>query len=251
VHRILDRDPAEVVDQPMVSLLHPDDRTAISPLLRRLDAEPGAMVAYQSRYRHADGSWRWLDVTATNLRDDPAIRGIVANARDITEAHELQELLHHQATHDALTGLANRRLLADRMRAVQHERAAVLLIDLDGFKPINDTYGHGIGDQVLIHVAACLRAAAGPGDMVARLGGDEFAVLVAAGDELAARRVADRFLDAIAAPAVIAGRSVPVRASVGLVAGRAADPDALLHAADMEMYAQKRHAGQRADRADA
>jgi diguanylate cyclase (GGDEF)-like protein/PAS domain S-box-containing protein len=251
VHRILDRAPVEVVNQPVTGLLHPDDRVRISPLLHELTAAHGAMLTYQSRYRHADGSWRWLEVTATNLGDEPAIGGIVANARDITEAHELQELLRHQATHDALTGLANRRLLADRMQAIGPDQAAILLIDLDGFKLINDSYGHGTGDQVLLHVTACLRAAAAPGDLVARLGGDEFAVLVAGGDERAARRVADSFLDAIAAPVVIAGRSLPVRASVGLVAGRATDPDALLHAADMEMYTQKRHAGRRASQVGA
>ncbi|MFI5496875.1 diguanylate cyclase domain-containing protein [Actinoplanes sp. NPDC051859] len=242
LRRILGLDPAAVLDRPVVDLLHPDDRKAIRPRLDRLGAEAGAVMSFRSRWRHADGSWRWLEVTATNLTGEPAIGGIVANAHDVTEAHELQEQLRHQATHDPLTGLANRRLFADRMREIQQEDAAVLLIDLDGFKSINDTYGHSAGDQVLLHVAACLRMAARSGELVARFGGDEFAILVMGGDEPTARGIADRFLDLIAAPADIAGRSLAVRASIGLVVGSAADPDALLHSADMQMYAQKQHA---------
>jgi diguanylate cyclase (GGDEF)-like protein/PAS domain S-box-containing protein len=238
LHRTLGLDAAEILGRRMIDFLHPDDLREIHDQLAHLLATPGATMTYQTRFAHADGSWRWLDVIATNLVGEPGIDGVVANARDVTETRELHEQLRHQAAHDPLTGLANRRLFAERMQAAESSRAAVLLIDLDGFKSINDTYGHHTGDEVLLFVAGRLREAAGPQDVVARLGGDEFAVLLSDGDELAARRVADRFLDLIAQPALIDNRTIAVRASVGLVAGDAADD--LIHAADLKMYEAKR-----------
>ena len=238
LHRTLGLDPAALLGRPMIELLHPDDLRDMRPRLVHLLTTAGATLTYQTRFAHADGGWRWLEVIATNLLGEPGIDGVVANARDVTETRELHERLRHQAEHDPLTGLANRRLFAAGMRAAGDTRAAVLLIDLDGFKAVNDTYGHHTGDEVLLFVAARLREAAGPPDVVARLGGDEFAVLVTSGDELAARHAADRFLDLIARPAPIDGRMITVRASVGLVAGDAADD--LIHAADLKMYEAKR-----------
>ncbi|MFI7541679.1 diguanylate cyclase domain-containing protein [Actinoplanes sp. NPDC049599] len=238
LRRTLGLEVAEIVGRRMIDFLHPDDLAGLHQQLTHLVTTVGATLTYQTRFSHADGSWRWLEVIATNLVGEPGIDGVVANARDVTETRELHERLRHQADHDPLTGLANRRLFAERMRAVEHCRAAVLLIDLDGFKWINDTHGHHTGDEVLLFVAARLREAAGADDVVARLGGDEFAVLVPAGDELAARRVADRFLDQIALPALIDGRTIAVRASVGMVVGDAADD--LIHAADLKMYEAKR-----------
>ncbi|GIE52179.1 sensor domain-containing diguanylate cyclase [Actinoplanes nipponensis] len=238
LHRTLGLDATTILGRRMTDFLHPDDLAELRPQLAHLLTTAGATLTYQTRFAHADGSWRWLEVIATNLLGEPGIDGVVANARDVTETRELHARLRHQAAHDPLTGLANRRLFAERMQAVADRRAAVLLIDLDGFKQVNDTYGHHTGDEVLLYVAARLREAAGPEDVVARLGGDEFAVLVSADDELAARRVADRFLDLIAEPARIDGRTIAVRASVGLVAGDAADD--LIHAADLKMYEAKR-----------
>ena len=238
LHRTLGFDAADIRGQRMIDFLHPDDLCLLHSRLAHLLATAGATLTYQTRFAHADGSWRWLEVIATNLIGEPGIDGVVANARDVTETRELHEQLRHQAAHDPLTGLANRRLFAERMRDAADSRAAVLLIDLDGFKAVNDTYGHHTGDEVLIFVAGRLRAAAGADDVVARLGGDEFAVLVSAGDELAARRFADRFLDLIAEPALIDGRTIAVRASIGMVVGDAADD--LIHAADLKMYEAKR-----------
>ena len=236
--RTLGRDPAEILGRLTADFLHPDDLRELQPRLAHLMVTTGATFTYQVRFAHGDGSWRWLEVIATNLLGEPGIDGVVANARDVTETRELHAQLRHQVDHDPLTGLANRRLFAERMRAAEHTRTAVLLIDLDGFKQVNDTYGHHTGDEVLLFVAVQLRAAAGPDDVVARLGGDEFAVLVPADDELAARRVAERFLDLIAQPALIDDKIIAVRASVGMVVGDAADD--LIHAADLKMYEAKR-----------
>jgi diguanylate cyclase (GGDEF)-like protein/PAS domain S-box-containing protein len=238
LHRTLGLDAAKLLGRRMTDFLHPDDLGELRPRLAQLLTGTGATLTYQARFAHGDGSWRWLEVIATNLLDEPGIDGFVANARDVTETRELHEQLRHQVDHDPLTGLANRRLFAERMQAAEHSRAAVLLIDLDGFKRVNDTYGHHTGDEVLLFVAGRLREAAGADDVVARLGGDEFAVLLPADDELAARRVAERFLDLIAQPALIDGRTIAVRASVGMVVGDAADD--LIHAADLKMYEAKR-----------
>jgi diguanylate cyclase (GGDEF)-like protein len=157
----------------------------------------------------------------------------------LTEARELHELLRHQAEHDVLTGLVNRRGLADRMRAAGPGDVGVLLIDLDGFKEINDSYGHASGDAVLVHVAARLRECLGAGDLPARLGGDEFAVLLEHGDRAAAHRIAADFRRVLAEPALVDGRYLTVGASVGVAIGPAGDPDHLLHVADQRMYDEK------------
>ena len=139
------------------------------------------------RAGHRDGSCRWLELQVTNMLDDPAVAGIVANFRDVTERKVLEEQLAHQAFHDALTGLPNRTLFLDRVsRAVMATRSGgcpvgVLYVDLDDFKTVNDGLGHSAGDEVLISAAGRLASAIGPADTAARLGGDEFAVLLEAG----------------------------------------------------------------------
>ncbi|QDV05709.1 Cyclic di-GMP phosphodiesterase Gmr [Planctomycetes bacterium Poly30] len=130
--------------------------------------------------RGADGSARVFDVRATDLTAHQDIQGIVLNARDITDAKRLEEELRHQALHDPLTGLPNRRRFAQRFdeeTPEERESAAVLFIDLDGFKLVNDSYGHGVGDQLLIHTAARIGTCLGERDLLARQGGDEFIVL--------------------------------------------------------------------------
>ena len=240
VRRVLGLDPAEVLGRNLLGYLHPDDLAEVRPRLRALAATAGAQLTYQGRFRHADGSWRWLEVISSNLRGEPGIDGVVSNARDVTDARRLQEQLRHQASHDALTGLANRRLFGDRVTAAGPGPVAVLSIDLDGFKQVNDTYGHQAGDRVLLHVTGRLRDCLRPGDVAARFGGDEFAVLLPGADEAGARAVADRFLRSITEPVDVGGHLVVIEASVGLVVGDPDDAEDLLHTADMRMYRQKR-----------
>ncbi|GIF14314.1 hypothetical protein Ate01nite_43460 [Actinoplanes teichomyceticus] len=238
VERIVGGPPGEYLNRRLLDLISPADAPCVVAATAPVFATPGAKAAFEMRVRHADGGWRWLAAVAVNLVDEPGIGGVVINARDMTEERELRELLRYQAGHDELTGLANRRQFTDRVGASGTAEVAVLLVDLNGFKQINDTYGHATGDTVLRHVARQLSACSGPGDLVARLGGDEFAVLVPAG-VAEADRIADRLRAALAAPAAIDGRQLTVGASIGVAAGPADRPDSLLHRADLRMYADK------------
>ncbi|GLY96642.1 GGDEF domain-containing protein [Actinoplanes sp. NBRC 103695] len=155
----------------------------------------------------------------------------------LQEARLLQGQLRHQATHDALTGMANRALFDERLRSVEGP-AAILLIDLDGFKAINDTYGHHAGDVVLTTVGARLHDCVPPDATAARLGGDEFAVILPGMDEAAARRLADDFLARLTEPVLVDDLVLTARASAGVAAGTGS----LLRAADAAMYQSKRAA---------
>ncbi|MBG0562930.1 sensor domain-containing diguanylate cyclase [Actinoplanes aureus] len=238
VEKVLGIPAARALGRSSLEILHHDDKARLGAQLAVLYSTPGAELTFQGRYRRADGTWRWLEVVSVNLTHEPGIGGVVCNSRDVTEERELHERLSFQAGHDDLTGLANRRRFTAAMLATDGE-AAVLLIDLNGFKQINDTYGHGVGDAVLRHVAGRLRECAGPDDVPARLGGDEFAVLLGDRDPDAAERLATRIRAALAEPAEVAGRRLTVGASIGAARGPATDPDQLLHAADLRMYDEK------------
>jgi diguanylate cyclase (GGDEF)-like protein/PAS domain S-box-containing protein len=238
VERIIGGSLDEYLNRSMFELIHPGDVVRIEAEMTDVFATPGAKAAFEMRAQHDDDSWRWLSAVAVNLVEERGIGGVVINARDMTEERELRERLRFQAGHDALTGLANRRLFTDRIGAAGTAEVAVLLVDLNGFKQINDTYGHATGDAVLRHVAGRLLACSGSGDLAARLGGDEFAVLAGAGSD-EAYRIAERLRAALAEPAEVGGQRLAVGASIGVATGRADQPDNLLHAADLRMYADK------------
>jgi len=241
--------------------VHPDDRSALQQTMRALAAASGATVAAGFRVQHADGSWRDISAVAQNRLDDPAVRGLIINSCDVTERlraeralRESEEHYKHQALHDALTGLANRVLFVDRVEhalaRAHRERSgvAVIFVDLDGFKQLNDSHGHLAGDRCLVAAAARLRGAVRLYDTAARLGGDEFAVLIegthpshAEGEAIG---VARRITDALREPVDMDGVSCRLAASVGIASddGSAA-PDDLLRRADGAMYAAKARGG--------
>ena len=174
--------------------------------------------------------------------------GLLRTYTDVTERHQHQQHIEHLASHDALTGLYNRTKFMECLAAEvalarrQQGHLAVLYLDLDGFKPINDTHGHGAGDQVLVWVGQTLRRVARESDFVARLGGDEFAVLQRGIDDYEQAVVlAQRLADALSQPWVLGKLQVQVGASVGiaLYPEHGGDPEALLAAADQAMYLVK------------
>ncbi len=190
---------------------------------------------------------RHLEANVTDLREDRRIRGVVLNARDVTERVALEEQLIRQAFHDVLTGLPNRALFRDRLEQslARCERSldmfALLLIDLDGFKRINDSLGHHVGDQLLEAVAGRFAEVARPTDTLARLGGDEFVLLLSGATQPAAFAVAGRLHARLAEPIVMGGRSLAVGASIGIAIHRGGpgDSDELVRHADVAMYAAK------------
>ena len=201
VERILGRTDAERIGRPATTDVHADDRAAVERRLAEVASASGSEATFEFRARHADGSWRTLEAIAKNLLDDPAVGGVVVNYRDITERKALEEQLRHQAFHDVLTGLANRSLFRDRLGHALARAArgasptAVLYLDIDDFKAVNDRFGHSEGDRLLIAVGQRLQSATRAGDTVARLGGDEFAVIVEETDPVEARHAADRILE--------------------------------------------------------
>lgn len=218
--------------------------------LAALRREGGRVNHHEVPVRRKDGTVVWMSINAY-LRYDAAGRpvGIDAVARNVTRRRALEERLRHLAGHDALTGLCNRMRLEDRLgHAIRRSRRdgrglALLYMDLDGFKAVNDTYGHHSGDHLLVTVAERLRAVLRESDTIARMGGDEFAVVLEGGvDAQGAAVVAEKLTAMAAAP--YPGITLGVTASIGiaLFPGDGDSTEALLRAADAAMY-QAKHDG--------
>jgi diguanylate cyclase (GGDEF)-like protein/PAS domain S-box-containing protein len=232
-------------------IVHRDDATAVSDFLDRLQSKDGATApgSLIIRCRNKAGEWRSLETVATVLMDDPAINGIVLNTRDVSERMALHAKLSHQAYHDPLTQLANRSWFHTQVEnALERSQSftnhvAVLFLDLDNFKNINDSLGHAAGDKILIEVGQRLLNATRGADTVARLGGDEFAVLVnRVASEADLVVIAERITNSMHAPLVLRTGDVFSSVSIGIAIGNTGQSvDELLRNADVAMYVSKRH----------
>jgi diguanylate cyclase (GGDEF)-like protein/PAS domain S-box-containing protein len=224
-----------------VSLLHPDDRDQVLAAHERTHAT-GEPLNAEYRLCARDGRVVWVHDEAHMIEDpesgEPILQGYLL---DITARREAEEQLRHQAFHDPLTGLANRALFTDRVQhalVVRSGDAAVLFLDLDDFKAVNDGLGHVAGDALLRAVGVRLRASLSPTHTVARMGGDEFAILVEQADAAtAALDAAERITAALQAPFDVEGREVFVTASVGIAVH--GDAEELLRCSDVAMYGAK------------
>lgn len=249
--------PQQLAGAPVAPLVHPQDQRRLAEVLDRPDQTPQVLF----RLLTADGTWRTVQAVLLDRRDDPAVAGVVVQLWDVARLLAWSDpgtlLLH-----DALTGLANRTLLLDRIelalaRSARHgRRVALLFVDLDEFKPVNDRYGHLVGDRLLASVGGRLRTASRPSDTACRWGGDEFAVLCEGiAHEQEAREIGERLLAALVAPVVLDdGVQVQPRASVGIAlsdppneagADGARDSVRLIGRADRAMYVAKREGGGR------
>jgi diguanylate cyclase (GGDEF)-like protein len=229
-------------------MMHPGDIDRVREVFAGLIGSPGASATVDCRLRHADGRWVHVEAIAKNLLHDPSIGGVVLNYRDVTERRLFEEQLKYQATHDPLTELPNRALFMDRLghaliRTERRDKAvAVLFMDLDNFKLVNDSLGHEAGDRLLVSVAERLRECLRAEDTAARFGGDEFTILLEdVGDAADAVRVADKVTRALNAPFNLASREVFVNASIGISLGTSGRelPTDLLRNADIALYRAK------------
>jgi diguanylate cyclase (GGDEF)-like protein/PAS domain S-box-containing protein len=244
VERLLGVAVGEVVGRRLNFALPFEDANVLCEELLALP--DGATLSSERVLMRADGADVTAEVTARNLVADPAVCGYVLTIHDMTDRKLYEQLLHHQAAHDPLTGLPNRSRLpavAESARDAAHRRDgtyAVLYVDLDRFKEVNDDHGHGVGDEVLRVVASRLGRAVRPVDTVFRVGGDEFVVICPGANETSGRRVADRIEAAINEPIAVTGLDLSVGASIGVVVGRPEDDlELLVLSADRAMYREK------------
>jgi diguanylate cyclase (GGDEF)-like protein/PAS domain S-box-containing protein len=267
--RVLGYSAEELAATPIFEQIHPDDRFKVLEAAREARAT-GVGKSLQYRLRHKNGEWRTLESTASAIKDARGeVEKLVIVNRDVTQRVAIEAELAHHALHDALTGLANRRLFLDRLQRcfaqAQRDpnfRYAVLLIDLDAFKSLNHSLGASTGDQVLIETAhrltaalrtsdAVSRPAEESGDMVlSRLDGDEFAILLEnCADPSDVLRVAERIQSAVTEPLILDEGEVRIRVSIGsaLTADAPQNPDALLTDAETALRRAQTMGGNRSE----
>ncbi|WP_432839222.1 putative bifunctional diguanylate cyclase/phosphodiesterase [Dactylosporangium sp. CA-092794] len=248
VESLLGRAPDEAIGVNIMDLVHPDDRGRVE-LLLGTGAAAGHLGPVECRLRRADGAYVVTE-TVGRVVDDADVSGYLLTTRDITERKALEEQLTHRAFHDELTGLANRALLADRVhhalerRGSPYRHIALLIVDLDDFKTVNDSLGRAAGDALLRATADRLRSCLRSADTAARVGGDEFAMLLEHLDDAAeAARVAERVLATVSRPLSVGGREIQPQAGVGIALpdpDRPPSADELLRNADVAMHMAKR-----------
>ena len=246
---VLGRSLSSTLGRPLAELAAPGSAAALRTWLERAVATAGSTTFEASFASAITGTDVPMSVTVVNMVDDRAVEGLIVTAVDITPLADARDWLAHLAGHDPLTGLANRTLLFDRLTQAlaradrSGRRAAVVYADLDGFKGVNDAFGHAAGDRVLAVVAERLLDLARATDTVARIGGDEFVLVLDGASEAGASSLVARIREAMAAPIELpGGEEVVVGLSCGwaLAGDGVTVPDELLGAADAAMYRVKR-----------
>jgi diguanylate cyclase (GGDEF)-like protein/PAS domain S-box-containing protein len=245
--RLLGYAPEDLIGKRVFDYIHPFDKKRVYSTWANAFLADGAITQVDCRLLHSDGSWVPLAVVGRNCLNDPTINGFIINARDITERTAMEEQLRHQALFDALTDLPNRACLLERLEQTiagtkeECTSLALLILDIDRFKEINDTFGHGLGDDLLKSVGERLRRVTKGRDIVARLGGDEFALLLHKAGKEDATRAAQYIHILLEKPFHLDGHTLQIGASIGgvLYPVHGDDPLTLLRRADIAMYAAK------------
>ncbi|MFL6248831.1 MAG: EAL domain-containing protein [Thermoanaerobaculia bacterium] len=249
VRNLLGYEPSELIGHSVFEYIDPDDHDIVRRYTEGIEHGQTART-FSYRVRRKDGSVVWFETTSRPMENskEGGIDEIVSVSRDISERRRAEEQIEYQAYHDALTGLPNRLLFRDRLTiALAHAKRqqtplAVMFLDLDRFKLVNDTLGHSIGDDLLRVVAARLRSVLREGDTIARMGGDEFTVLL--GDLKSpddAAKTAQKLLDTVAHPVTVEGHELYITTSIGiaLYPNDGDNAEALLKNADTAMYRAK------------
>ncbi len=250
IERVLGYTPEELIGTRFERLLQPGEEGRLPHVLADPATHAAGTEALVCSLRHKDGEVRQFEVLYTDLLDDENVHGVVLNSRDVSERKAFEEQLAHQAFHDPVTNLANRALFVERVRHAlprarrEGGRLAVIFMDLDDFKTINDSLGHAAGDAVLLEIAKRLDASIRPSDTAARFGGDEFAILLEdVGSAQHAADTAERILEALGAPLRLEGKELFVGCSLGISIAEgdtSAGADELIRNADAAMYIAKR-----------
>ena len=246
IQRMLGHSPDGLLGLATGQLIHPDDLAAVVEWVKRVVTKASREEFIECRAKHADGHWVHIEARASLVHDESG-DFVVINARDISERWRDQEKMVHMAYHDALTGLPNRLLFADRLDVAlaqarrNADKVCLISIDLDRFKIINDTLGHAAGDELLRGAAGRLEKLVREGNTVARIGGDEFIILLACESAEDGIAVAQRLVEAFRLPFALEAGSYHSTASAGLSVypDDGADAESLLRASDIAMYAAK------------
>jgi diguanylate cyclase (GGDEF)-like protein/PAS domain S-box-containing protein len=249
IERFCGYKPDELMGRALMDLVHPEDAPSFKEALKTVMEDPSATPLLEMRCRHRNDTWVHLEACVTNLLDDPAVAGIIINSRDITDRKRVEEALQRQAFYDTLTGLPNRDLLFDRlshavgrMHRKRGYQYAVLFVDLDRFKLVNESLGHAVGDDMLYEIGQRLSGCVRKIDTVARIGGDEFILLLDdIDDDREAIRVVERVQKELALPFHVREHEVFASASIGIVysSPEYGAPDHIIRDAETAMYRVK------------
>lgn len=238
----------EILGRSLFDFIHPRDVEAARMVFAGVAQQPNHEAHGELRFRHKNGTWVWLEGFSQNLLHEPSVGAIVLNYRDVSQRKETEKQLEYRAYYDSLTGLPNRLLFRDRLvHSLAHAArnrvgVAVMYLDIDHFKLVNDALGHSFGDRLLADIARRLQSALRASDTISRIGGDEFSILlpeVVTADAVAG--VAGKILDSLAQPFGVEGHDFFVTASVGISCfpSDGDDAETLLKCADAAMYRAK------------
>lgn len=252
VERVLGWTDSDLAGQSLFNLVHPEDQASVEDCVQASLEPLTPSPPVEFRLITVDGGWTWVEGLVADLRDDPSVLGLVWTLRDTSERRAALEQMTDAALHDPLTGMPNRTLLTDRIEVATARRdphGALLFIDLDDFKQVNDDLGHAAGDALLKTVADRLGHTVRPEDTCGRWAGDEFLVLnESLGTMQEAAVFAERLAEAIAAPVEIADRVLTPQASIGVaMLHEGTGPQQVIRLADEAMYRVKdQHHAERA-----